>query len=71
MRKALLRPLFKLLEGLLMLRSGNLVVAFIQFIEQFKEALKNYLGKDYFVDTFAIEKDAATVYCLFKPYKRV
>ena len=35
------------------------------FIEQFKEALKNYLGDDFFVDTFAIEKDAATVFCLF------
>jgi len=36
-----------------------------QFIEQFKGALKNYLGKDFFVDTFSIEKDVATVFCLF------
>ena len=35
------------------------------FIEQFKDALKSYLGKDFFVDTFSIEKDAATVFCLF------
>lgn len=36
-----------------------------QFIEQFKASLRAYLGKDYFVDTFTIEKDKATVYCLF------
>jgi hypothetical protein len=36
-----------------------------EFIEQFKDALKTYLGKDFFVDTFTIEKDPATVYCLF------
>lgn len=36
-----------------------------KFINQFKEALKNYLGNDFFVDTFSIEKDAATVFCLF------
>lgn len=35
------------------------------FIEQFKNALKQYLGNEFFVDTFAIEKDAATVFCLF------
>lgn len=36
-----------------------------QFISQFKDALKVYLGKDFFVDTFSIEKDASTVFCLF------
>jgi three-Cys-motif partner protein len=36
-----------------------------QFIEQFKEALKTYLGDNFFVDTFTIEKDAGTVFCLF------
>lgn len=36
-----------------------------QFIEQFKTALKNYLGPDFFVDTFTIEKDPSTVFCLF------
>ena len=35
------------------------------FIEQFKEGLKKYLGSDFFVDTFTIEKDPATVFCLF------
>jgi three-Cys-motif partner protein len=35
------------------------------FINQFKDALKKYLGNDYFVDTFTIEKDEATVFCLF------
>ena len=35
------------------------------FIDQFKDALKGYLGKDLFVDTFSIEKDSSTVFCLF------
>jgi three-Cys-motif partner protein len=36
-----------------------------EYINQFKEALRKYLGNDFFVDTFTIEKDAATVFCLF------
>ncbi len=36
-----------------------------EFIEQFKNGLKRYLGDNFFVDTFAIEKDEATVFCLF------
>lgn len=36
-----------------------------EFIDQFKEALKRFLGEDFFVDTFTIEKDKATVFCLF------
>jgi hypothetical protein len=35
------------------------------FINQFKEALKKYLGAQFFVDTFTIEKDKSTVFCLF------
>jgi three-Cys-motif partner protein len=35
------------------------------FIEQFTNALRKYLGDGYFVDTFTIEKDSKTVYCLF------
>lgn len=35
------------------------------FINQFNNALRNYLGNDFFVDTFTIEKDESTVYCLF------
>jgi three-Cys-motif partner protein len=35
------------------------------FIEQLKEAFGNYLGKDFFVDTFTIQKDPQTVFCLF------
>jgi three-Cys-motif partner protein len=36
-----------------------------KFIEQFKNGLKRYLGEGFFVDTFTIEKDEATVFCLF------
>ena len=35
------------------------------FIHQFKEALRKYLANDFFVDTFTIQKDATTVFCLF------
>ncbi|MBS7564388.1 three-Cys-motif partner protein TcmP [Mucilaginibacter sp. Bleaf8] len=36
-----------------------------QFIDQFKEAFKTSLGSTYFVDTFTIQKDPNTVYCLY------
>lgn len=36
-----------------------------KFIEQLKNAFVNYLGNNFFVDTFTIQKDPQTVYCLF------
>jgi three-Cys-motif partner protein len=36
-----------------------------KFIDQLKTSFRNYLGNDYFVDTFTIQKDANTVFCLF------
>lgn len=35
------------------------------FVTQLKEGFQNYLGSDFFVDSFSIEKDANTVYCLY------
>lgn len=35
------------------------------FIDQFTIALRDFLGKDFFVDTYTIQKDANTVFCLF------
>lgn len=35
------------------------------YIEQFSDALRSYLGNEYFIDTFLIEKDSRTVFCLF------
>lgn len=35
------------------------------FIEKFTFALREFLGTNYFVDTFTIQKDANTVFCLF------
>jgi three-Cys-motif partner protein len=35
------------------------------FIEQLKEGFRNFLGSNYFVDTFTIQKEANTVFCLF------
>lgn len=36
-----------------------------QFIEQLKKGFQSYLGENIFVDTFTIQKDASTVFCLF------
>ena len=36
-----------------------------KFVEQLKEAFKEYLGSEYFVDNFTIEKDPQTLFCLF------
>jgi three-Cys-motif partner protein len=35
------------------------------FINQLKEAFREYLGSKFFVDTFTIQKDPRTVFCLF------
>ena len=57
--------LIQIIEELVDLNKWKSSNSVYQFIEQFKDALKNYLGNDFFVDTFTIEKDAATVFCLF------
>lgn len=57
--------LIRIIEELVDLKSWKHSNSVYQFINQFKDALKNYLGNDFFVDTFTIEKDAATVFCLF------
>lgn len=35
------------------------------FISELKQGFQNILGNNYFVDTFTIQKDTNTVYCLF------
>lgn len=57
--------LIQIIEELVDIKKWKPSNSVYQFINQFKEALKNYLGNDFFVDTFTIEKDAATVFCLF------
>ena len=57
--------LIEIIEELVDIKNWKPSNSVYQFIAQFKEALKNYLGNDFFVDTFTIEKDAATVFCLF------
>jgi hypothetical protein len=56
--------LIQIIEELVDLNNWKPSSSVYHFIEQFKDALKNYIGKDFFVDTFTIEKDAA-VFCLF------
>ena len=36
-----------------------------QFINQLKEGFRNFMGADFFVDTFTIQKDPQTVFCMF------
>ena len=35
------------------------------FVNQLKDSFRSYLGSNYFVDTFTIQKDPSTVFCLF------
>lgn len=57
--------LIQIIEELVDFKNWKPNSSVYQFIDQFKGALKDYLGSDFFVDTFTIEKDAATVFCLF------
>lgn len=36
-----------------------------EFINEMKEGFRNFIGHDYFVDTFTIQRDSNTVFCLF------
>ncbi|MCE9540833.1 MAG: three-Cys-motif partner protein TcmP [Bacteroidetes bacterium] len=36
-----------------------------EYVDQLKNAFRKYLGNKYFVDTFTIQKDPQTVFCLF------
>jgi three-Cys-motif partner protein len=57
--------LIKILEELVDLKDWKPNNSVYHFINQFKEALKVYLGTNFFVDTFSVEKDVSTVFCLF------
>jgi three-Cys-motif partner protein len=59
------QALIEILEELVNLDGWKPNGSVYEFISQFKEGLKNYLGADYFVDTFTIQKDETTVFCLF------
>lgn len=59
------QALIEILEELVDLKDWKPSNSVYEFIAKFKEALKNYLSNDFFVDTFTIEKDEATVFCLF------
>ncbi|HLK28886.1 MAG TPA: three-Cys-motif partner protein TcmP, partial [Puia sp.] len=59
------QALIEILEELVDLKNWKINNSVYDFINQFKEALKEYLGEQFFVDTFTIEKDKSTVFCLF------
>lgn len=59
------QALIEILEELVDLNEWRVNGSVHGFIHQFKEALRKYLGNDFFVDTFTIQKDATTVFCLF------
>lgn len=57
--------LIDLLDDLVVYENWERNDSVIQFIDQFKEGFKKHLGQDYFVDTFTIQKDKKTMFCLF------
>lgn len=57
--------LIKLLDDLVSYENWKTNDSVFHFIKQFKEGLKNSLGDEFFVDTFTIQKDPQTVFCLF------
>lgn len=59
------QALIEILEELVELKDWKPSTSVYDFINQFKNSLKSYLGEDFFVDTFTIKKDESTVYCLY------
>jgi three-Cys-motif partner protein len=59
------QALIEILEELVDLKDWKPNTSVYSFIQQFKDALKSYLGDGYFVDTFNIKKDESTVFCLY------
>jgi three-Cys-motif partner protein len=57
--------LIELLDDLLNYQDWKPNESVFHFIEQFTDAFKNNLGSEFFVDTFTIQKDKNTVFCLF------
>jgi len=59
------QALIEILEELVDMKDWKPSTSVYEFIEKFKNALKEYIGQEFFVDTFTIQKDEQTVYCLF------
>ncbi|HEX8023702.1 three-Cys-motif partner protein TcmP [Mucilaginibacter sp.] len=57
--------LIELLDDLVEYNKWKSNESVFHFIDQFKEAFKQNLGSEFFVDTFTIQKDKHTVFCLF------
>jgi three-Cys-motif partner protein len=59
------QALIEILEELVDLKDWKQNNSVYSFVEQFKEALKKYLGDEFFIDSFTIKKDESTVFCLY------
>lgn len=59
------QALIEIIEELVDYKDWKPTGSVLEFIAQFTESLRNFLGEEYFVDTFLIQKDANTVFCLF------
>lgn len=59
------QALIEIIKELVDYKNWKTSTSVYEFIGQFTDALRNYLGSEYFVDTFLIQKDANTVFCLF------
>lgn len=59
------QSLIELLDDLVQYSSWKSTDSVFKFIDQFKNGFKQNLGQEFFVDTFTIQKDKNTVFCLF------
>ncbi|MFN0081232.1 MAG: three-Cys-motif partner protein TcmP [Ferruginibacter sp.] len=59
------QALIEILEELVDIKDWKATNSVYAFIEQFNNALRKYLGDDFFVDSFTIEKDEKTVFVFF------
>ncbi|MFN8365798.1 MAG: three-Cys-motif partner protein TcmP [Candidatus Kapaibacterium sp.] len=64
-KKGTPQSLIRLLDELIDIEQWKISTSAYDFIQQLTNALRTFLGTRYFVDTFTIEKDPQTMYCLF------
>jgi three-Cys-motif partner protein len=57
--------LLELLDELVEYKGWQRTTSVFKFIQQMKDGFRNFLGHEYFVDTFTLQRDASSVFCLF------
>ncbi|MEO0556201.1 MAG: three-Cys-motif partner protein TcmP [Bacteroidota bacterium] len=57
--------LVELLDELVDYRGWQKTTSVFQFISQMKNGFRKHLGREFFVDTFTLERDPSSIFCLF------